>query len=215
MRDGGGRRRHGGNGSMTMMAALRHLAVTALLAWAAMTAGPAQAATVTTGDMVTCSDIFPPFYICSPSTTATIGGGVEFTLSIFNAPALTFDFSDDLLTIRGIPPVVGLSSGFVFTFTNTASPFLSATLLSNTAVVPDDDNPYAASRISVAAGVLSVDLGETRVFGDGALTIALAAAPRDVQSVPEPATWALTILGFGVVGAILRRRRPRAACRLA
>lgn len=32
-----------------------------------------------------------------------------------------------------------------------------------------------------------------------------------VAAVPEPATWALMILGFGSAGAMLRRRRPAAA----
>ena len=30
-----------------------------------------------------------------------------------------------------------------------------------------------------------------------------------VTAVPEPATWALMILGFGIVGSALRRRRTR------
>ena len=30
-------------------------------------------------------------------------------------------------------------------------------------------------------------------------------------AVPEPATWGVTLLGLGAVGAVLRRRRPRAA----
>ena len=32
-------------------------------------------------------------------------------------------------------------------------------------------------------------------------------------AVPEPATWAMFILGFGVIGSQLRRRRPRVALR--
>jgi hypothetical protein len=32
-----------------------------------------------------------------------------------------------------------------------------------------------------------------------------------IRAVPEPATWALMILGFGGVGAVLRRRRALAA----
>ena len=31
-----------------------------------------------------------------------------------------------------------------------------------------------------------------------------------VTAVPEPATWAMMIIGFGVVGAVVRRRRPSA-----
>ncbi|MFI4965908.1 MAG: PEPxxWA-CTERM sorting domain-containing protein [Caulobacterales bacterium] len=32
----------------------------------------------------------------------------------------------------------------------------------------------------------------------------------DVAGVPEPASWALMLMGFGGMGALLRRRRPRA-----
>jgi hypothetical protein len=31
------------------------------------------------------------------------------------------------------------------------------------------------------------------------------------MSVPEPANWAMMILGFGCIGAIVRRRRTTAA----
>ena len=33
----------------------------------------------------------------------------------------------------------------------------------------------------------------------------------DIDSVPEPATWGLMILGFGGVGAMTRNRRRQAA----
>lgn len=36
----------------------------------------------------------------------------------------------------------------------------------------------------------------------------LAVPPSPIPSVPEPATWALTLIGFGAMGAALRRR-PR------
>ena len=35
--------------------------------------------------------------------------------------------------------------------------------------------------------------------------------PRDPGAVPEPGTWALMILGFGLAGASLRRRLPAIA----
>lgn len=46
------------------------------------------------------------------------------------------------------------------------------------------------------------------VYGSGTLSLVNAAA------VPEPATWALMILGFGVVGYAMRRR-PKAVVRFA
>jgi hypothetical protein len=41
--------------------------------------------------------------------------------------------------------------------------------------------------------------------------LALTASPVDTGGVPEPATWALMIVGFGAAGAALRRRRAVAA----
>ena len=38
----------------------------------------------------------------------------------------------------------------------------------------------------------------------------LAVPPAPIPTVPEPATWALTLIGFGAMGAALRRR-PRVA----
>ncbi len=35
--------------------------------------------------------------------------------------------------------------------------------------------------------------------------------PIVAPSVPEPASWAMMIAGFGLVGAMVRRRRPRIA----
>lgn len=62
------------------------------------------------------------------------------------------------------------------------------------------------------------------VFGNGASlgsadALYFAAAPENgtqgvfgrITDVPEPATWALTIIGFGVVGTISRRRRSAEA----
>ena len=37
------------------------------------------------------------------------------------------------------------------------------------------------------------------------------ADPLLIVSVPEPAAWALMMLGFGGMGAALRRRRPQTA----
>ncbi|MBS0334781.1 MAG: PEPxxWA-CTERM sorting domain-containing protein, partial [Proteobacteria bacterium] len=46
--------------------------------------------------------------------------------------------------------------------------------------------------------------GTTRYLAEG-----FASAPGG--AAPEPATWALTIAGFGLAGAALRRRRAVAA----
>jgi hypothetical protein len=46
--------------------------------------------------------------------------------------------------------------------------------------------------------------GPTRVTFDNLRLV-------DANSVPEPATWAMSIFGFGLIGAVARRRGPRIA----
>lgn len=52
------------------------------------------------------------------------------------------------------------------------------------------------------------DIRGVSIWNDDATGIGLAGFRHDVAStIPEPATWAMMILGFGLVGTIARRRR--------
>jgi hypothetical protein len=46
---------------------------------------------------------------------------------------------------------------------------------------------------------------------DGPESFFLVAAPGGTGAVPEPATWAMMILGFGAAGSVMRRRRAALA----
>lgn len=52
----------------------------------------------------------------------------------------------------------------------------------------------------------SVTLYDTSTWSLGSVDFYIQTAAAPPPGVPEPATWALTILGFGAVGATLRRR---------
>ena len=60
----------------------------------------------------------------------------------------------------------------------------------------------------LAAGDHTISLQATRLFAParGVYTQFFDNASLDVTAVPEPATWALMIAGFGLAGASLRRR---------
>lgn len=87
------------------------------------------------------------------------------------------------------------------------------------------DLEFTSSNIKVFVdGVLEIDLDGT--FADGAFgfynysqaQVLYAGIEEDVITpppggVPEPATWAMLILGFGLVGSTMRRRRGVAAAR--
>lgn len=71
---------------------------------------------------------------------------------------------------------------------------------------------FANSPCNLAAGNYTIGLfGNTSI--DPELTISFASPVYAVTNaaVPEPATWAMLILGFGVVGGSMRRRRSHAA----
>ncbi len=65
-----------------------------------------------------------------------------------------------------------------------------------------------ASQLS--GGGVPSPLGMVAGGGFFAPPSAAASAPAPVSAIPEPGTWALMILGFGIVGSALRsKRRPR------
>jgi hypothetical protein len=98
-----------------------------------------------------------------------------------SATALSFNFSDAdaVFIIQGIPPIGhGFSSGFnYFCFQATSGPCIQGET-----IVPDY---FAQDGVSATGLVGTVPL----------------------SGVPEPATWAMMLLGFGSLGAVMRSRR--------
>ena len=60
--------------------------------------------------------------------------------------------------------------------------------------------------------------GDVLLNADGSVTVGADPShhpdPRP-NAVPEPATWAMMLLGFGTVGFLIRRRRPKAFAQMA
>ncbi|QMW24730.1 PEP-CTERM sorting domain-containing protein [Sandaracinobacteroides saxicola] len=71
-------------------------------------------------------------------------------------------------------------------------------------------NPYICSR--TPAIVTSKDLTVMDAIGwnltDEAQNANYVLPTSALAYVPEPATWAMMIVGFGLVGSTMRRRRP-------
>ncbi|QDZ09085.1 PEP-CTERM sorting domain-containing protein [Sphingomonas panacisoli] len=65
----------------------------------------------------------------------------------------------------------------------------------------------------LSAGTHTISLQSTRLFapGRGVASQYFDNVSLDVVAVPEPATWAMMIVGFGLTGASLRRRRREMA----
>jgi hypothetical protein len=95
--------------------------------------------------------------------------------------------------------------------------FAALILAGNTAL----DGNLAANRSNLSGSVSGLSIAQGQKFGfrwvdvdvtgsDHGLAIdnfRLSATLAQTAAVPEPGTWAMMILGFGVVGASLRRRR--------
>lgn len=62
---------------------------------------------------------------------------------------------------------------------------------------------------NLSAGSHTISLQATRLFAParGVASQYFDHVSLDVVAVPEPATWAITLVGFGLLGASLRHRR--------
>jgi len=68
---------------------------------------------------------------------------------------------------------------------------------------------YGLSFVAASAGTFQIQFGNRNSFDNiGPL---LDNVQLSVGAVPEPATWAMMIMGFGLAGAVLRRRNALAA----
>lgn len=169
---------------------------TALAAVALLAA--TEAAAVSLGDTVTCAEVGPGSFVCDLAS-AVVGAGPEFNLGFPGNPYFTVDFAPGLIRLQGLQD--GTLVGTILEFTNLTSPFLIASFR------PSAWDGYSfADDVSLVGGLLTINLVGTAFNGSSFIEIGLTGGV-----IPEPATWAMLITGFGLVGAMARRRLPTAA----
>lgn len=147
------------------------------------------------GDTISVAYNFPSLgnnygnFSASPSTF-TVGNGVESTMTVDGFVQMPIDFSASALTIA-MPSVSWTGSSFNGpVFTNLSHLFPTVTGASG----------IDLSRISVSGNQLAINWSGMEFTQGDRVTLSFAGG------VPEPATWALLILGFGAIGVAMRRR---------
>jgi len=168
---------------------------------------------------------FGPF---SPTFSGTLSAGDTFDFTIKFLPGQTLTLTDPSLiwafsyATDGVTTDVN-GTGALTLFGASGAPLLTSDTKSDTEgsyhfgqyFSPSDFSGGLPTSLTISGleyvGVLDSYVDPTvttRTYGDPALFVSAGAA-----SVPEPATWAMMLVGFSGLGAALRssRRRPSAA----
>ncbi len=110
------------------------------------------------------------------------------------------------------PALVGYFTGTGYT----SSPSLFSNQLTDSLLLGGVGTPFTTSSISFQAiGAGSVQMAFYTTSGDNVGPL-IDNVRLDIAAVPEPATWALMLIGFAFVGGAMRsRRKPHLAARYA
>ena len=118
-------------------------------------------------------------------------------------PILGFDFSDGLLRISNAnSSAYGVAGDMAMTFRNLAGAFTSVSLISSSGFYS-----LSQANFTVDNGALAFSSGFFSAAQNASMTLRVGSA----AAVPEPASWAMMILGLGLMGTALRRRHVSAA----
>lgn len=152
----------------------------------------------------------------SGSATITAGNtaifGVATTGLVSNAQTTTLGGNGFALSARGAGPVqtVLLGRNVVRTYTGfTPTASASETLTGDLSAFIGGGN--LSFDFGVVDSSLDLAVGEANTTRSQAFNTDISFIYNSVAAVPEPATWGMMIMGFGLSGAALRRRRIAAA----
>lgn len=135
------------------------------------------------------------FFLDGDASTMNVAAGFDTGFSFFYSAAFN-------------PGVINVYSGLNSTGSLLASLALPITGngAANPACFGTNFCPYAPIGVTFAGTAFSVDFaGTNNQIGFDDITLGSAIA----GGVPEPATWAMMIVGMGAVGATMRRRRAK------
>lgn len=160
------------------------------------------------GGFAAVVDHYPPDPAATPTPPNVIGGtnasgNLDYTVPITAAFFSTANTSVKATTnfVRVLDDQFPLGSGTI-----TLQAYDISGNLLGTATAPDVGAFGTGADLSLSlAGIHSV-----RFFSDNATVAFDNFEFGDLTAVPEPATWAMMILGFGMAGMSMRRRTVRA-----
>jgi len=180
---------------MTMM---KKAVFAAALLTGAVAAIPANAATImATYDFIGTFDSGP---------IPTISGTLSLTFDPTGDGEVTIDSFTS--SYSGVSTVEGGSGSYTFC---SAGPFGTCSFRPDTDAfllglsVDENGNPVEEGR-----GILYTAVGEDDVF----ISSTYIVTRQMTSAVPEPATWAMMLVGFGGIGFAMRRRRSQGAARI-
>lgn len=141
-------------------------------------------------------------FLTSPNNTNALIGGFSTGLPELRADflsALTGTVSVDLGDYGGDPDLLFLQ---LFDASNTSLGFTS--LLTTSSDTTLHTLSLSGANIAYAIfGARPPSLSGSSALADNFTFI----STLNVSAIPEPATWAMTLIGFGAIGVVLRRRR--------
>jgi hypothetical protein len=132
-------------------------------------------------------------------------GGFDPILALFDSTGQLVGQNDD--GGSNVPADLATGSRFdtYLPLTNIAAGSYTATvmLFPNFAIGPNLSNGFTNNATSFD--------GRSSVWAFDVLGVNSAAGPGPIGAVPEPATWASMLVGFGLTGAVARHRRRKTA----
>lgn len=132
-------------------------------------------------------------------------GGANAIIDVFVTQSDLTAFNSGLLSTFTSNTISGVSATLRSYFSSTNQLFTGALLQSATFTNP---GVFSGQNLVNAPGLFSETVRYTLTFTGGPQSNFNGTA--NLQAVPEPATWAMMLVGFGAMGVAMRRRRSTA-----